>query len=99
MTINTYHIYFTSGVIIEYTLPKLTCKQYREIMQELCFAADCHDFQEIEHARIWQGSDLIAEFDLIPWIDDTVTIFLETGYQYQVVRRLFKEGKPAVCLF
>lgn len=93
MTINTYHIYFTSGVVIEYTLPKLTSKQYREILQELLFSADLTDRNRHEYARVYKGSELIFVLDFFPWIDGSADIYLN-GRRVRTVYR-----KESVCLF
>ena len=93
MTINTYTVFFTSGAIMEYTLPKLTSKQYHAILQELCFTADLTDRQRHEHARIYKGNTIIAVLDYFPWIDGSADIYLDG----RRVRNLYR--KESVCLF
>lgn len=86
--INYYRISFSSGVIFELIQPKLTSRDYHDILAELIFLSDLNQDQRAA-ASVYCNNSRIAIIELITWEDGTADIYIYG----QKVRGLYKEGR------
>lgn len=86
--INYYRVAFSSGEIIELIRPKLTSRDYHNILDELIFLSDLNQDQR-PAASVYCNNSRIAIIDLITWEDGTADIYIYG----QKVRGLYKEGR------
>lgn len=84
--INYYRVTFSSGVIYELIQPKLTSRDYHEILDELIFLSDFNEDQRVA-ASVYCNNSRIAIIELITWEDGTADIYIYG----QKVRGLYKE--------
>lgn len=86
--INYYRVAFSSGEIFELIRPKLTNRDYHNILEELIFSSDLNKDQRAV-ASVYCNNSRIAIIDLITWEDGTADIYIYG----QKVRGLYKEGR------
>lgn len=86
--INYYRVAFSSGEIFELIRPKLTSRDYHNILEELIFLSDLNKDQRAA-ASVYCNNSRIAIIELITWEDGTADIYIYG----QKVRGLYKEGR------